>query len=530
MIGAIRGLLPVLLLMTYFAAVSSAAADPAQRLMGDIFNFVQHKIEKKRHKRELEGRHSPATYSVGGMRVGEIADLGPNYACHQIPSDASFMSCSASERRSADRGSFTQRTNVIMDGDGRVICVDRFLSPAFFAPGEMGGDIDGLSRTFGSAPRVRKRAVGNGHAVIATWGNISLDALGPFDARGREPASCLTADFMNNLGESGLRHLPVFRPAGGPGFVWIAYDNGDGVGRLRFFTTNPSLLPDFAAPVLPRADGTVSADAEQREAPQVHVSKPPEVQSPEPPQAEGAEPPHAVVQVQDPQSGPAAEPAIQPQGTSGETWHAPPAPDAPSSAQVSAPATRTYRAEDTRTDQLLTLLAWASVAGMIALTVAGATKRVVIFSDSVDLVVSFAPFVLPLMTLYLLRSIAPASCSTVGGQTHCSVDVWAAVTGDFVVMAVFLLAAIFYVACLFRIFAVSIAANGLPLGLAVGGFKIIASSLLGFVIALAGYGYFASKSSRDSMKAAVLVGLATWLLASLVNGPEVLARRRIATM
>jgi hypothetical protein len=519
-------------LIITFGGVSSASADPSQRIIGDIFNFVQHKIEKKRHKREMD-RRPEATYSVGGMRVGEIAHLGPNYSCDQLPSDPSYVTCSATDRRTVDRGPFTQRTTVITDADGRVVYVDRLLSPAFFRPGEMAGDIDDLSRTFGSPPRVSERAIGRGHAVIATWGNISLDALGTKAAQ--EPESWLITDFMNNLRESYRYHLPLFRPAGGPGFVWIAYDKGYGVGRLRFFTTDPSLLPDIAKPPPAHVAEGVSAEAEE-EPPEFRDSKTFDVPS-SASEAQRFEQSPEVTQAQNVAVPAEATPTVQHQGTPGETWHAPPATSAPIPVQAevvaAAPAPVQMSREggtDTRANQLLTLLAWASVAGMIALTVAGATKKVVIFNDSTDLAVSFTPFLLPLVTLYLLGSIAPESCTTVEGQTHCRTDVWGAVAGgDIVVMLVFALATVFYAACIFRIFAVSIAANGLPLGLAVGGFKVIASSLLGFVIVIAGYGYFASKNSRDSMKAALLGGLAAWLLKSLVNGPEVLARRHPAT-
>ncbi|WP_316159923.1 hypothetical protein [Bradyrhizobium sp. SZCCHNRI20481] len=81
--------------------------------------------------------------------------------------------------------------------------------------------------------------------VIAYWGNVILEPLNATAiatvASGRSPGGMLV-DFAGNYQESIRQDLPIYRVAGGPGFVWAESHDANGRGRLRFFAIDASTL------------------------------------------------------------------------------------------------------------------------------------------------------------------------------------------------------------------------------------------------------------------------------------------------
>ncbi|CCD95609.1 conserved hypothetical protein [Bradyrhizobium sp. ORS 375] len=131
--------------------------------------------------------------------------------------------------------------------DGRAYYLNRSLDPAFFDPGEVSSDIDRLSRTFGEQPRLifRPQHAAGASGTIAYWGDVVLETLDATAiatlASGRSPGGMLV-DFAGNYQESIRQDLPIYRVAGGPGFVWAESHDTYGRGRLRFFAIDASTL------------------------------------------------------------------------------------------------------------------------------------------------------------------------------------------------------------------------------------------------------------------------------------------------
>jgi hypothetical protein len=84
------------------------------------------------------------------------------------------------------------------------------------------------------------------NAVLAAWGGIELDALDDRSlkslAEGASPKKGLLIDFIGNLTRSAQEGLPVYRIAGGAGFVWVAGFDHKGRGALRFAAVDASTL------------------------------------------------------------------------------------------------------------------------------------------------------------------------------------------------------------------------------------------------------------------------------------------------
>lgn len=108
-----------------------------------------------------------------------------------------------------------------------------------FAKGDVEREIKRLSQLFDSKPHVLQspQSVANMHAVIAYWGDVTLE---PLDARsiariaaGQGVQKGMLFDFLGNYGESANAHLPVFHLGGGPGYVWGAHFDENGLGALR---------------------------------------------------------------------------------------------------------------------------------------------------------------------------------------------------------------------------------------------------------------------------------------------------------
>ncbi len=493
-----------------------ASADPMQQqIMGDVLELLRHKLEKNGQRNQNSSRvpsqsNPNATYSVGGIKLEETPNLDSGFACVQMRLAPDLTHCTVTTREVDSRGGYSRFTTLILDENARAQYVNRVLMPAFFAPGEINSDLDDLSRKFGEKPRLMTKSFGAGRsAVIAVWGNVSLQPATEREDGDGDQRPIIRIDFLNDLVRSRRNSLPIFRPTGGAGFIWIASDIEGGLGRLRFMAVNPSAIPEGMPPSPPPAKGPPS--------PQIAENATP-IRT-EPPQRSGG-------QIDAPSIRPVV-PEITTAPELGKIAQAAPAPSPSlpvpavqfSQPQGPSPApTISGPAEDNpRLLQFLTLLLWASLAGCVALTVAGASKKVIIFKDQHDLWTSFVPCVLPVVMLFVLSTLMPDGSKPANFES--------AITSDPVVLAVFALATILYLACFIRIFAVSIASNGPLLGIVVAVFKIIASAFLGVAIALSVFGYFNAKTDRASLQAVLIGALSAWLLKSLVNGQEVLERR-----
>jgi hypothetical protein len=81
------------------------------------------------------------------------------------------------------------------------------------------------------------------NAIIAVWGKIELEQLDPADvatvASGGTVKGLLVS-FLGDLQRSAKAGVPVYRLAGGAGFLCAATFNRDGRGVLRFLTVDAS--------------------------------------------------------------------------------------------------------------------------------------------------------------------------------------------------------------------------------------------------------------------------------------------------
>ncbi|WP_334445936.1 hypothetical protein [Bradyrhizobium sp. AZCC 1610] len=207
-------------------------------------------------------------FMVDGLALGgKVAFESGNYneyRCGPSEQFAGFTWCQRRKTESSPRGQYSSSNSILHSADGTAFYVNRYLEPAFFAGSEANDDINRLSLKFGTARIIsmpRQPDIPNG--VIAVWGNIVLEPLDGSTvsqlAAGQDVRAGLLIDHIGNFRRSAQRGLPIYRIGGDAGYVWAASWNANGVGTLRFLTTD--------AAALAAASGTIDRQVPSEQAP-----------------------------------------------------------------------------------------------------------------------------------------------------------------------------------------------------------------------------------------------------------------------
>ena len=118
--------------------------------------------------------------------------------------------------------------SLLHSANGTILYVNRSQEPAASNPKKAEDEIKQYSRMIGESPRVmkmpRRNGVPDGHIVV--WGKVTLEQLDQESIKtlaGRKGLKKgLLIDFLGNFARSANAGLPIYRIAGGPGFVWAA--------------------------------------------------------------------------------------------------------------------------------------------------------------------------------------------------------------------------------------------------------------------------------------------------------------------
>ncbi len=193
----------------------------------------------------------PSPYVVDGLPLGGQVRFGSDayrrYQCAQNEKFPGFTWCHKEEIKHDGRNRITLANSILHTPDGTAWYVNRYIEPTFFAPNDVESEIDRLSATFSERPRLIRMSqrVGLPNAVIAIWGKIQLDVLDAHDLETGASGGTvkgLLVSFLGDLQRSAKAGVPVYRLAGGAGFLWAATVNQDGSGVLRFLTIDASKI------------------------------------------------------------------------------------------------------------------------------------------------------------------------------------------------------------------------------------------------------------------------------------------------
>jgi uncharacterized caspase-like protein len=192
-------------------------------------------------------------FSIDGFALGSRiqADSRPykEFRCEPSEQYPAHSWCHRSQSEHSPRGAFRSERSILHSQEGQVLYVNKYLEPAFWNPNEVASGMAELSKKFGKQPTnvVRMPQIsGEPDGVMATWGDVILEHLDKESidtlSTGKSPAKGILVDFIGNFQRSAKKGLPIYRLAGGPGYVWTASFNKRRRGTLRFFAIDPASL------------------------------------------------------------------------------------------------------------------------------------------------------------------------------------------------------------------------------------------------------------------------------------------------
>jgi hypothetical protein len=201
----------------------------------------------------------PVPYVVDGVAIGTQLNLNNaayrEYKCSPSDQFTGLTWCQKA-RTEKDRGkAYGAAYSLLHAPDGNVVYINRSQEPSFFNSTQAQQDIERYSHKLGESARLIKMPVRSGlpQGLIATWGQITLVPLDQASVKilseGKSPKKGLLIDFLGNFVRSAKEGLPIYRIAGGSGFVWTASFDQKGRGALRTAAVDASIVAT-AAPQL----------------------------------------------------------------------------------------------------------------------------------------------------------------------------------------------------------------------------------------------------------------------------------------
>src|SRR5262249_45142981 len=152
------------------------------------------------------------------------------FRCRQSDAFPAFTWCHRKKKEQTKGGEVTSSTSILHSEDGTAAYINRYVEPAFFGLGDVQAEINRLSARFGSKPRLIRMRSRDGlpNAIIAVWGAIKLEQLSAAEisfVKSGQAVQGLLVSFLGDVQRSAKAGAPVYRIAGGAGFLWAATYN-----------------------------------------------------------------------------------------------------------------------------------------------------------------------------------------------------------------------------------------------------------------------------------------------------------------
>jgi len=232
-------------------------------------------------------------YVVDGLALGDQVKFGTKpyqrYQCSPSDEFSGFVLCNEEHKTPAGDQypdqEVTRSHSVLQSQDGAAY-VNSYFEPAFFGPNGIQNEIDRISSKFGRQARIIQMPQRDGlpNAVIAIWGAIQLEPLRPEEVSvvasgGSHPGILIS--FLGDLRRSAKEGVPVYRMAGGAGFLWAATFDQNGKGVLRYLAIDASKIESHQV-VLNQPAPTLSLESGNQMTSSQVPANPPESSQPAP--------------------------------------------------------------------------------------------------------------------------------------------------------------------------------------------------------------------------------------------------------
>ena len=217
-------------------------------------------------------------YSVDGLALGAQvrfeSQAYKQYSCSPSDKFPGFTWCHKEETKKEKHNEITFVSSILHAHDGTAWYLNKYTEPMFFDPNDLQNEINRLSAKFGQAPVIMRMPHHQGlpDALIAFWGSIQLQPLTADEvatiASGGSSAGILVS-YLGDLQKSAKAGVPVYKLAGGAGFLWVATFDRDGRGVLRFLAADASRyeasqIAENQSARQPPSSGQSTSDAESK--------------------------------------------------------------------------------------------------------------------------------------------------------------------------------------------------------------------------------------------------------------------------
>ena len=194
-------------------------------------------------------RVAASKYFVDGLALGDQVKSGnlahQEYQCRPSDKFSDLIWCH--EEHITPDSRVMRSHSILQSQDGTAYYVSSYFQPAFFDPNNIQSEINRMSSEFGQQARIIQMSQREGlpSAIIAIWGAIQLEPLKPDEiavvASGGSPPGILVS-YLGDEERSAIAGVPVYRVAGGAGFLWAATFDQNGRGVLQYLTIDNSKI------------------------------------------------------------------------------------------------------------------------------------------------------------------------------------------------------------------------------------------------------------------------------------------------
>jgi TPR repeat protein len=192
----------------------------------------------------------PSSFVVDGLPLGAHVIVTSNaykqYQCAPSGTFPGFTWCHKLEMKKHDRNAITLSNSILHTEDGTAWYINRYIEPAFFDPNDIQSEVAKLSTKLGQPVQQLSLPAHDGaKAIIVVWGGIKLEALEGSDVaavRAGRSVGALLVGLLGDVQQTAKAGLPVYRLAGGAGYLWAATYNRHGRGVLRFLAVDASKI------------------------------------------------------------------------------------------------------------------------------------------------------------------------------------------------------------------------------------------------------------------------------------------------
>ncbi|MEO7223206.1 MAG: hypothetical protein ABIY37_12095, partial [Devosia sp.] len=203
-------------------------------------------------------------YVVDGFSLGGMIDRSdPNYTSYTCGMSLSYRwssECARISTRDGQLGQIVISSSLVHSFRGDVAYAEVHAAPVKLSRRALEKELDDLTSVIGEEPSSVSWSDAHGlTSVTATWGEIRLEEVNdPLD-ESLVRRGALT-DLLGDPQESLEQALPLFRLAGGPGYVYTASFSSDGRGDRHYVAANPRELSQSYFDNILSSDDSLDAD------------------------------------------------------------------------------------------------------------------------------------------------------------------------------------------------------------------------------------------------------------------------------